>query len=107
VISTTATVDSTVNIFPITINVAMTTNYSFNYLNGTLTIISLNANNVSDLLISSGTLSPLFTSGPYNYTASVNNEITNVNFTLTFDPNATAKIDGSTAPNGSQSAWIP
>jgi len=93
--------------YPITVNGAASADYSFNYVNGTLTVLPLNGNNVSNLTINAGTLSPAFAAGTRSYTTSVDNAVSNISFTLTFDPTATAKIDGSVASNGTPSIGVP
>ncbi|MBB5637749.1 gliding motility-associated-like protein [Pedobacter cryoconitis] len=105
--TSTATTTTAPGNYPITVNGAASANYSFNYVNGNLTIIAVSGTNVSNLTTSSGTLSPAFTPANHSYTTSVDNGSDNIRFTVTFDPTATVKINGSTAPNGSSSAGVP
>jgi gliding motility-associated-like protein len=105
--TTTATTTTMPGNYPITASGAASPDYSFNYVNGVLTIIPLTGTNVSDLTISSGTLSPAFATGTHSYKTSVANTVEYIRFTPTFDPTATTRIDGSLVANGSSSARIP
>jgi YVTN family beta-propeller protein len=63
---------------------------------------------LSNLAISSGTLSPVFASGTTGYSASVGNTVSSITITPTIsDANATVKVNGSIVVNGSASASIP
>jgi gliding motility-associated-like protein len=63
---------------------------------------------LANLTLSSGTLTPAFTSATTSYTASVGNLITSVSVTPTVnEPNATVKVNGVNLPSGTASASIP
>jgi gliding motility-associated-like protein len=63
---------------------------------------------LSDLALSSGTLTPVFASGTINYTASVANAITGITLTPTTSVNtAIVKVNGTTVTSGTASANIP
>ena len=102
-----ASITSTPGNYPITVNGAASANYNFNYVNGTLTVIAVNSTSVSNLTISSGTLSPAFTPETRSYKATVDNLSGDISFTITTDPTATVTINGSAAPNGTPSTGIP
>ena len=60
------------------------------------------------LTISSGTLSPIFTSGTDTYTASVDNSVSSVTVTPTVDDShAAIKVNGSLVTSGNASSSIP
>jgi hypothetical protein len=62
---------------------------------------------LSALLLSSGTLSPVFTSAATSYTTSVSNATTSVTVTLTVnEPNATVKVNGTVVASGTASGGI-
>jgi hypothetical protein len=62
---------------------------------------------LSNLVISSGTLSPVFSGGTNSYTASVGNGISSITVTPTVaQPNATVKVNGTTVASGSASGSI-
>jgi gliding motility-associated-like protein len=64
-------------------------------------------NNLSALTISSGSLSPVFSSGTLNYAATVANTVTTISFTpVVADPTATVTINGAAATSGSVSTGI-
>ncbi|WP_158798400.1 MBG domain-containing protein [Pedobacter sp. L105] len=106
-VATTAAVSTTApGNYPIMVNGASSSDYTFNYVNGTLNITPLTVNSVSGLTISSGTLSPSFTAATHGYTASVDNTVSNITLKLTFDPTATAKIDGSPVTNSDPLATV-
>ncbi|ACM21690.1 cytochrome c, 20 heme-binding sites [Geotalea daltonii FRC-32] len=67
---------------------------------------STNAN-LSNLVLSSGTLSPAFASGTISYTASVANPVASITVTPTVeDATATVKVNGTTVASGTASAPI-
>jgi gliding motility-associated-like protein len=105
--TTVATSTTAPGSYAITANGAASGNYSFNYVNGTLTIVPLTITNLTSLGISSGTLSPTFATATATYKASVDNAVDNIKLLLVFDPTATARINGSSAPNGSYSSGVP
>jgi gliding motility-associated-like protein len=60
------------------------------------------------LVLSSGTLSPIFAPSTTSYTASVGNAITSITLTPTVsDPTSTVRVNGITVASGSASATIP
>lgn len=62
---------------------------------------------LSNLALSSGTLSPAFASATTAYAASVGNAVTSVTLTPTVnEPNATVKVNGVTVASGAASAGI-
>ncbi|MEI6235746.1 MAG: Ig-like domain repeat protein [Planctomycetota bacterium] len=73
-----------------------------------LTFRSLNNNpNLSNLAISSGTLTPTFASGTISYTANVTNATTSITVTPTLtDTNASVKVNGTTVASGTASGAI-
>ena len=75
-------------------------NYRFSYLNGFLTVVPLTIADLNDLSLSSGTLSPTFNTSTYAYNAIVENAVREVELTATFDPTATATVNGTSTPNG-------
>ncbi|MBB6107617.1 gliding motility-associated C-terminal domain-containing protein [Mucilaginibacter lappiensis] len=93
--------------YPITVSGAASANYSFNYVPGKLTVIALSNAKLINLVSTSGTLTPSFNSDNFNYRSEVDNEIAGLRLTLTFDPTATASINGSSASNDRQSFNIP
>jgi len=63
---------------------------------------------LSNLTLSSGTLSPVFAAATGVYTASVNNAITSITVTPTLNnPNATVKVNGILVNSGAASTQIP
>jgi len=62
---------------------------------------------LSDLALSSGTLSPTFATGTTSYTASVSNATSSITVTPTLtDTTATVKVNGTTVTSGSASGSI-
>lgn len=62
---------------------------------------------LTGLTLTSGTLSPAFNKGIYQYTAIVENDITSVGVTPTAeDPNSTIKVNGVLVPSGATSPNI-
>jgi gliding motility-associated-like protein len=63
---------------------------------------------LANLVLSSGSLSPAFTSGAVNYTASVTNNISKITVTpTTSNGKATVKVNGTAVTSGSASASLP
>lgn len=63
---------------------------------------------LTNLAVSSGTLSPSFTTSGVNYTASVGNAVTSITVTPTLaDPTATVTVNGLNVAPGTASAGIP
>jgi len=72
----------------------------------TFTTLSNNAN-LANLILSSGTLAPSFSSGTTSYTASVSNTTATITLTPTVTDNtATAQVNGSTVASGNPSSPI-
>jgi len=62
---------------------------------------------LSDLALSSGTLSPVFTAGTTSYTASVGNDVTSITVTPTVaDSKATVTVNGTNVTSGTASSAI-
>lgn len=62
---------------------------------------------LSSLKLTKGTLSPSFNKGIYEYTATVDNNVTSIGITaVTVDPTATITIDGDEIPSGATSPNI-
>ena len=75
----------------------------------TTTVTRAGANNaaLSNLVLSSGTLSPTFAGGTTSYTSTVTNAISTITVTPTVsDSNATVKVNGITVVSGSASGSI-
>ena len=92
IITTTVTAqDGTTQSYNITVNRAQSSN-----------------DNLNSLTLSSGTLSPVFSSGNFAYNASVTNAITSITVTPTAsDATATIQVNGTTVGNGTASSLIP
>jgi len=105
---TTAVLASPVGTYPITASGAASANYSISYVPGTLTVTASPNANLANLIISSGTLSPVFAVATTAYTASVGNAVTSVTITpTTADPTSTVKVNGVTVTSGNASGSIP
>jgi hypothetical protein len=62
---------------------------------------------LTGLTLTSGTLSPTFNKGIYEYTASVSNNVTSIGVTPTAeDTNATITVNGTTVPSGATSPYV-
>ena len=81
------------------------------FFNGSVTLVTVdpassNAN-LSNLALSSGTLSPVFAAGTVSYTAAVGNATTAITVTPTVaDATATVKVNGTAVTSGSASGGI-
>ncbi len=65
------------------------------------------SSNLTALTLTSGTLTPAFNKGIYEYSATVNNNITSVGVTPTAeDVNATITVNGKKVPSGATSPYI-
>jgi gliding motility-associated-like protein len=74
----------------------------------TLTVARAASANLSGLALSSGALSPVFSSTSSTYSAGVSNPTTSITVTPTaIDPNATVLVNGTTVPSGTASPSIP
>jgi gliding motility-associated-like protein len=107
VLSTIANSTSLPGLYPITASGATAANYTFNYVQGKLRVIALSNAKLINLVPTSGTVTPSFNSDNFSYRAEVDNDVIGVRLTLTFDPTATATINGSSAPNGRASFFVP
>ncbi|MFH6951184.1 MBG domain-containing protein, partial [Flavobacterium sp. FlaQc-51] len=106
-VTTTANAASLVGTYPITASGALALNYTFNYVDGILTVTPLTDATLSDLTISEGTLTPAFATGTTNYTANVANDITSITVTpFTNDADAAVTINGITVISGNASGVI-
>jgi hypothetical protein len=108
----TATINANANSLPTggqsdTITFTNSTNGSGNTTRTVnLTVVSTNAT-LSNLALSSGTLSPSFASGTTSYTATVSNATSSITLTPTLaDGNATVQVNGVTAASGIASGAI-
>lgn len=93
--------------YPVSIRV---TDANGNYVDTTLSLnvdgISSNAN-LSNLVLSSGTLSPTFNSNTVSYAATVSSNVTSIQVTPTVaQSNATVKINGTNVASGTASGAI-
>jgi|GEM_PF-125238 len=74
----------------------------------TITRSASNVATLASLVPSAGTLNPVFSSGTYTYTESVNNATTSITLTPTTTSNvATVTVNGTAVVSGSASASIP
>jgi len=74
----------------------------------TVTRAGLSNANLSNIQLSSGSLSPVFASGTAVYTASVINTVSSIQITpTTGDPDATVTINGTAVPEGTPSGSLP
>lgn len=90
-ITITVTSDKDVNVY--TITVIRTEQFRSNQLTG--------------LTLTSGTLSPVFNKGIYEYTTIVDNNVTSIGVKpIAEDKNSTIKIDGKVVPSGATSPYI-
>ncbi|MES2279444.1 MAG: MBG domain-containing protein [Bacteroidota bacterium] len=103
---TNATIASLPGNYAIIASGAASANYSFSYGSGTFTVVPLTNATLANLTISSGSLSPVFGGGTFNYTASVIFAVNQLTLTPTFDPTATITINGAASGNGTASAPI-
>ena len=95
--STAAGANTPPGTYPITVTGAASANYTFAYVQGTLTIIPLTDASLSGLQVNQGrvALSPDFSPGIYSYSATVESQVDRVNITALFASTATAQINGS------------
>ncbi|WPU97007.1 MBG domain-containing protein [Mucilaginibacter sabulilitoris] len=107
VLTTPANTTSTPGTYPITASGTVSSNYTFNYVPGKLMVNPLSDANLINLVLSSGTLSPAFTSGNLAYTTQVDNDVDHIRLTLTFDATATARVNGTSTSNNHESYSIP
>jgi gliding motility-associated-like protein len=110
VASGTASGAITLNVGPNTITTVVTAQdgTTTNTYSVTVTRAPASVATLSNLVLSSGTLTPVFASGITSYTASVSNSTTSITVTpTTSDINSTVKINGVTVVSGSASASIP
>jgi len=106
VASGTASPDIALSVGSNTVNTVVTAQDGTTTRTYTVTITRISSNaNLSNLALSSGTLSPAFASGTTSYTASVNTASVKVTPT-TSDATATVKVNGTTVASGSASGSI-
>ena len=107
-IATLAVKESPVGEYEITVSEAVSPNYSITFKNGTLTVIKSSNAGLTDLAISEGTLSPTFSEGTKDYTATVPNDVTSITVTpVTTDPTATVTVNGEVVPSGTPTNKLP
>ena len=104
--TTTATTGSAPGTYPIKPAGAVSANYTFSYVNGVLTVIPLTNASLSGLSVSAGTLSPDFDTNTHAYNVTVENAVQQLELTATFDPTATATVNGDFTPNGGASSPV-
>jgi gliding motility-associated-like protein len=102
-----ATITSAPGNYPITASGAASPNYIFNYVNGALTVTPLSNANLTNLTVSSGSLSPAFTTGTLNYNVAIENTISALTLTPTYDLTASATINSTAVANASPSYSVP
>ena len=94
------------NVGPNIINVVVTAQDSTTMKTYTVTVTRAGTSNanLSNLVLSSGTLNPSFDPAVTSYTASVSNSSTSITVTPTVqDSNATVKVNGMSVPSGTPS----
>lgn len=102
-----ATVSSPAGSYPIKVSGGVSPNYTFAYVDGTLTVVGSSNAALAGLSISAGSLSPSFASGRHDYEATVDASVQEVTLTPTVeDALATVKVDGSTVASGSASSPV-
>jgi len=107
-IATLAVKESPVGEYEITVSEAVSPNYSITFKNGTLTVIKSSNAGLTDLAISEGTLSPTFSEGTKDYTATVPNDVTSITVTpVTADPTAIVTVNGEVVPSGTPTNKLP
>lgn len=83
-------------------------NYTIGYVSGTLQVTPSTNANLSSIIISSGTLSPSYTSATTSYTVAVGNLFDTFTVTPTVDvPGTTVKVNGAPVTSGAASGAIP
>ncbi|MDN5284873.1 MAG: hypothetical protein JWR38_1147 [Mucilaginibacter sp.] len=95
VLATVANSTSLPGSYPITASGATSANYTFNYVPGKLTVIALSNAKLINLVPTAGALNPSFNADNFSYKSEIDNDVAGVRLTLTFDPTATARINGS------------
>jgi gliding motility-associated-like protein len=100
--NTTGVISGTPTVASPATNYTITAYNAFGSITANLTINVLNANaNLSNLVLSSGPLTPVFSAGTTGYTASVANSVTLVTVTpTTSDPNATVTVNNVAVTSG-------
>ena len=107
-ISTTADINSAVGSYPIALTGGLATNYSFAYVNATLTIKAHTNADLTNITINNGTLSPSFGTGTLSYTASVNAGINSETITpMVSDATASVTVNGTAVTPSSPSVTLP
>jgi len=106
--SASAGIPLTIGANTITTTVTAQNSFTTNTYTVTVTRPSLNDATLSNLTLSDGTLSPVFSSGTNSYNSSVANTATSITLTPTANnPNATITVNGTVVASGSASASIP
>ncbi|GAA4102880.1 MBG domain-containing protein [Mucilaginibacter panaciglaebae] len=103
---TNATTNSAPGKYAIIARGAESSNYTLTYSSGTLTIMPLTNAVMTDLKISSGNLSPAFSSSVTQYAVSVSHLTDRITFTPTTDPTDVITINGNVTDNGNNSAPV-
>jgi len=107
-ITTTGTSSSPPGTYPITASGAADANYAISYVAGTLNITPPSSvATLGGLVISTGTLSPGFTSATTAYTAAVTNDVTSIAVTpIPNNLNAAITVNGAAVPGATRSGDI-
>ncbi|OXA86302.1 cadherin-like beta sandwich domain-containing protein, partial [Flavobacterium hydatis] len=109
-ITTTAVTGSAVGTYPITASGAVDLNYLISYVTGILTVTASTSTSDADLVnlvISNGTLNPVFSPSITSYNVTVGNNVTVENITPTSeDPLATVTVNGIVVTRGTSSGAI-
>ena len=106
-ITSTAVKNSPIGDYPITASGATSLNYNITYIPAILKVIASSNAGMIDLTISEGKLSPAFSEGVKDYTATVKNDVKDISVTpFTSDSNATIIVNGKEVPRGTASENI-
>jgi gliding motility-associated-like protein len=94
--------------YPITVSGGTSPDYTFKYVPGTLTILPLTNASLSNLILNAApaVLSPEFEPGTFSYASTVENQVGHLTLTATYDPSATASINGASLTSGQASQEI-
>ncbi len=101
-ITTTATSASLPGTYPITASGAAGANYSISYVQGTLNIIASADATLSDIGLSTGTLSPAFSAAKTSYSVNVTNATNTITLTPAINDVTAAAV---TTLNGNPVSW--
>jgi len=107
--NTTGTLSGTPTVSSPATNYTVTAYNAFGSSTANLNIAVLSDNaNLTNLVLSSGPLTPAFSAGTTGYTANVANSVPSVTVTpTTSDPNATVTVNTATVTSGTASASLP